>query len=162
MEIYERDIALEWYRYGNEKKDDFFIRFMMYWIGFNWLYSQMEYDENGNKFPNEREKVIAYYKKHKRKFERIDYFLLPGIEVLLNHPVNGKKGLQQRLKEGNTDALLLTLYQVRCNLFHGSKSLHNERDIALVKASANILGEYMKVLVADPLQSTGNAPYNPR
>ena len=53
------------------------------------------------------------------------------------------------LKEHNVEALLMTLYQVRCNLFHGSKSLRVERDRELVRASANILEKYMEALVTD-------------
>ena len=46
-----------------------------------------------------------------------------------------------------TQCLLLTLYQVRCNLFHGSKSPEFMRDRTLVKDAAIIMQRYMEALL---------------
>lgn len=46
-----------------------------------------------------------------------------------------------------TQCLLLTLYQVRCNLFHGSKSPEFVRDMVLVKDAAIIMQRYMEALL---------------
>lgn len=43
--------------------------------------------------------------------------------------------------------LILTIYQVRCNLFHGSKSLHIDRDLELVYSSAILMEGYMDALI---------------
>ena len=51
----------------------------------------------------------------------------------------------QGVKNRDIASLIGTLYQVRCNLFHGSKSLRINRDIELVKYSAVILEGYLKV-----------------
>ena len=48
------------------------------------------------------------------------------------------------------ESLFLTIYQVRCNLFHGSKSLHIDRDIQLVRAASIILENYLKALLVNP------------
>ena len=40
MEIFERNIAEEWYQYGLKSGDDIFMRFMMHWMLFllsHWL-----------------------------------------------------------------------------------------------------------------------------
>lgn len=47
------------------------------------------------------------------------------------------------------ESLLITIYQVRCNLFHGSKSLHNPRDLELVRSSSIILEGYLKAYLID-------------
>ena len=47
--------------------------------------------------------------------------------------------------------LLLAIYRVRCNLFHGSKSLQDERDLQLVYSSAVIMEGYMKASLRDDL-----------
>ena len=47
-------------------------------------------------------------------------------------------------KFARTLALFQTLYTVRCNLFHGSKSTNNKRDIALIRTSATILQIYLQ------------------
>lgn len=146
MEPYRRNFALEWYQYGLEKEDDFFIRFMMHWVAFNWLYNSIPKD-------SERAKIQQYYDDHKDQFEKYDAFSSPDIEVFRRGQVycstkedysdSNYKGIMR----GNTKKLLLTLYAVRCNLFHGSKSLINERDQELVRSSANILEGYLKALL---------------
>ena len=148
MEIFERNIAEEWYQYGLKTGDDFFMRFMMHWIGFNWLYNQIDGSD-------ERAKIKEFYNQNRKKFDKVDPFNFVDINVFLEGAVyDVVKGIPRTrdykmLKEYNVEALLMTLYQVRCNLFHGSKSLRVERDRELVRASANILEKYMKVLVAD-------------
>lgn len=62
--IYERNIAKEWYQYGLEHHDDFFMRFMMHWIAFNWLYSS---EENGS---SEREMIRLYYQNNQHQFDK--------------------------------------------------------------------------------------------
>ena len=32
MELFDRNIAEEWYQYGLKAGDDFFMRFMMHWL----------------------------------------------------------------------------------------------------------------------------------
>ena len=143
--IYERNIALEWYQYGLEHKDDFFMRFMMHWIAFNWLYSS----ENGS---SERIKIKNFYEKN---FMRINYdpFVSEDIDVFKESPIHDGKTAIPNVKDyegviaGKAESLLMSLYQVRCNLFHGSKSLRIERDRDLVRASANILEGYLKALL---------------
>lgn len=148
MEIYDRNIAEEWYQYGLKTGDDFFMRFMMHWIGFNWLYNQIPCRD-------ERQKIKKFYEQNRKTFDKVDPFNMPEIDVFLNGAVfDMTKGEPrtvdyQNLKKYSAEALLLTLYQVRCNLFHGSKSLRVERDKELVRASADILEKYMKVLVED-------------
>ena len=148
MELFERNIAEEWYQYGLKAGDDFFMRFMMHWIGFNWLYNQIEGGD-------ERTKIKEFYNQNRKKFDKIDPFGMLDIDIFLEGAFfDVAKGCPhardyEKLKEYNVEALLMTLYQVRCNLFHGSKSLRVERDRELVRASANILEKYMKVLVAD-------------
>lgn len=148
MEIFERNIAEEWYRHGLKTGDDYFMRFMMHWIGFNWLYNQIDGSD-------ERTKIKKYYDQNRNKFDKVDPFSMPDIDVFIEGAVfDAAKGMPrfgdyERLKKYSVEALLLTIYQVRCNLFHGSKSLHIPRDRELVRASANILEKYMRALVAD-------------
>ena len=149
MKLYERNIALEWYQYGLEKQDDFFMRFMMHWIAFNWLYSEY-YDED----IKEHDAIESFCAINMKKLSQYDAFSSPFIEVFRNKPVGDRTGVRKihrdrcnLLNQKNITALFLTIYQVRCNLFHGSKSIHNQRDIELVSSSAEILGEYLKVLL---------------
>ena len=147
MKLYERNIALEWYQYGLEKSDDFFMRFMMHWVAFNWLYNSEEGEST------ERGKIRQYYFHNKHIFAKYDAFSTPDIAVFLEGPVYGSvdpkkaKDDYEGVKNKDIRCLLMTLYRVRCNLFHGSKSLMVERDQALVRASANVLEGYLRVLM---------------
>lgn len=144
-----RNNALEWYKYGLERNDDFFSRFIMHWIAFNWLYA--ECDEM-----SERESIRAFCRYNTEKLRKYDAFSTEAIKIFWEEPVkDSRSGLHpyhekqyQRLKKDRsiTD-LFLTMYQVRCNLFHGSKSIYRDRDIALVRASAEILEGYLKALL---------------
>ncbi len=147
--IHDKNNALDWYKFGLERNDDFFSRFIMHWIAFNWLYA--ECDEE-----SERSNIRAFCRYNAEKLRRFDAFSTDAINIFLEGPVIDAKTGQhpyhekqyQRLKKDNsiTD-LFLTMYQVRCNLFHGSKSIHSERDISLVRASAEILEGYLKALL---------------
>ena len=149
MKLYQRDIALEWYRYGLEKEDDFFIRFMMHWVAFNWLYNSEDDDL-------ERDRIRSFYYHNKTKFERFDAFSNPAIKIFNERPVYGRDSdASEKNYEGVMNKQILpliwTLYTVRCNLFHGSKRLMIKRDQELVRDSAVILEGYLKELLSDRL-----------
>lgn len=145
--IYNRNIAKEWYQRGLKYQDDDFTRFMMYWIAFNWLYESVLDKEF------ERDKIVKFYRTHRAKFDHFDPFNHPDIGIFKEFPVSSDRPnidtekYFHGVKSGRVEDLLLSIYQVRCNLFHGSKQLRVERDQKLVKASANILEEYLEHLV---------------
>ena len=148
--LYERNIALEWYQYGLEHHDDSFMRFMMHWIAFNWLYSSEEGEQT------ERQKIKKYYKHNRKMFDKYDPFVYSYIKIFLQSPIFNDLNLNdsfrdyEGVKQNSVESLLMSIYQVRCNLFHGSKSLRSERDLELVSASANILEGYLRVLLKEP------------
>ena len=45
----------------------------------------------------------------------------------------------EKVKEGDFESLFSAIYTVRCNLFHGNKSLGDLRDKALVQEAADVL-----------------------
>ena len=147
-----KNYALEWYKYGLEKKDDSIIKFMMHWIAFNWLYSEYRHFET-----SEKNAIREFCREHYNELAEFDAFSTDAIKVFLEEPVHDVMSASTRisginqyrsLKEDDgltrLTSLFLTIYQVRCNLFHGSKSLHIERDVELVRSSAVILEGYLK------------------
>lgn len=120
---------------------------MMYWIAFNWLYGE----ESDEVF--ERRKIVKFYKDHMNIFNNYDPFCDPNIELFEEGPIYSDNPGRDTtedfvgIKNKKAEHLLLSIYQVRCNLFHGSKQLRVERDQKLVKASANILERYLEYLV---------------
>lgn len=148
----EKQYALEWYNYGLEKGDDKIVKFMMHWIAFNWLYSECRQESDDKN-------IEEFCKRNFDKLSRYDAFGTGAFLVFADGPVRdeahgySREGRYRRMMNG-TDLegvtnLLLTIYQVRCNLFHGSKSLYIERDIELVHSSATIMEGYLKALLID-------------
>ena len=148
-ELYDRNIAAEWFERGLAAGEDFIIRFMMYWIAFNWLYSESEKQ-------GECDKIKDFCAGHLQTLHKYDAFASKSISIFLTYPVNDMRtgiAREERFAKMKNEKsivdLITTIYQVRCNLFHGSKSLHNLRDIELIKASAVLMEGYLKVLLEE-------------
>lgn len=149
------DYALEWYKYGLDKNDDAIVKFMMHWIAFNWLYSAY-----GDR--RETNNIKAFCQNNYDSLSHYDAFSDKAIEIFMTSPVydvihdrnENRKQRYEKLKNAQgverLESLFLTIYQVRCNLFHGSKSLHIDRDIQLVRAASIILENYLKALLVNP------------
>ena len=148
----EKNYALDWYRYGLEKGDDFFVKFMMHWIAFNWLYSEY-YDRD------ELQKIKTFCEDNYYKLSRYNPFDTDAFQIFLEKPIHdiirGREYtiIYESLKKDNglkrVKSLFCTMYHIRCNLFHGSKSFMLERDRRLVSASAEILEGYLKALLTE-------------
>lgn len=148
----EKNYALDWYRYGLEKGDDFFVKFMMHWIAFNWLYSEY-YDRD------ELQKIKTFCEDNYYKLSRYNPFDTDAFQIFLEKPIydiiRGREYtiIYESLKKDNglkrVKSLFCTMYHIRCNLFHGSKSFMLERDRRLVRASAEILEGYLKALLTE-------------
>lgn len=116
----------------NELVDDA-DRFISLWIAFNgWL--KKEYGENTNdRKMIERAKGNKTLKEIFRKlFARDEDFttnlsqLMGYIVIDMRDPSNEQK---ERRCTGDFESFLDTIYQIRCNLFHGRKSFEeNKRD----------------------------------
>ena len=155
-EPWNREIVNEWYNYGLSIGDDFFLKFMMHWIAFNWIYSK--YEDSSKEYPREIDTIGCCVRENIDTFKKYDAFNSEEIQIFLEKAiVDGRTGKRyekfcKQLSENKNEderilALFKTLYKVRCNLFHGSKSIHNPRDIKLVKASSVILEGYLKVFL---------------
>lgn len=44
-------------------------------------------------------------------------------------------------------SMLMIIYQIRCNLFHGNKQYHNHDDMEIMENSSTLLIEYMKAFL---------------
>lgn len=161
----------EWYDYGVENNDPFFVKFMTLWIAFNQIYSKFSGEEEKPK--TERVQIMKCLEKDEENqlltrelFDSI--FTSPFIKVFKDEPVCSydrleKKFIPDSFKNNETvknenekwqeriKALFMMIYQVRCNLFHGSKEVSNPRDVKLVKCAGEIIEMY--------LEGTSNRPF---
>ena len=150
----ENNYALEWFNFGRERCSDPVSRFMMYWVAFNWLYNESQQED-------EAAKIREFCRNHYDRLSLYDPFGTEAFHVFKDGPVRSRvrgrieenTGLYRRLRreygECQVEDLLLTIYHVRCNLFHGSKSLLIQRDVELVRSSATIMEGYLKALLLD-------------
>ncbi len=147
----ETNNALDWYRFGLEREDDFFCRFIMHWIAFNWLYAEFAQQSESEK---ESIKLCCLY--YMEKLKKYDAFSTEAIHIFLEAPVVDSrigekkchlKQYRRVVEENSIVDLFYMMYQVRCNLFHGAKSIFRERDVELVRASAELLEGYLKAIL---------------
>ena len=157
--------AIEWFAYGfNDKNEEYIVKFMMYWIAFNWLYNKhyVKHEQDGRtrRLKYEHEKIEEFCDANMDKLLRAGVFDSGDVDIFKDEAIGdgtiGKtppshKRVHDNLRFGTDSvkntSLLLSIYFVRCNLFHGSKSIRVRRDLDLVKASAKILEEYLRVLL---------------
>ncbi len=148
---FKNNYAWEWYKYGLQKEDDEIIKFMFHWIAFNWLYTKYSGRTRG--------KIEGFVNNNYSALSRFDAFSSPAISIFMDKNVidilhddeneSDYRGVVSGRGKERIKCLLYTILCVRNNLFHGSKSLHNPRDIELVKASSIILEGYLREVLFD-------------
>ena len=158
MQEYENNYALEWYKYGRAHEADRVMHFMMMWLAFNWLYNQERYDSGVS---SDVDAIRNYCSKHYDVLKQYKAFSSNSMTYFEEAPVSDEISEAKRrerfeiLMDWNhkhselerMQALLLTIYQVRCNLFHGSKSLRIDRNMKLVQATGKIMEGYLKTIL---------------
>lgn len=147
----DKDYAREWYNYGRATKDPI-VKFMMHWIAFNWLYRECRQDD-------EKTNIELYCDEHYDRLSRYNPFVTTDIDAfdegaIVDERTSEKQeglynGIFSRNARTRMRCLLLSIYQVRCNLFHGSKRLYLDRDKRLVESSANIMEKYLGTVLED-------------
>ncbi len=140
------EAARAWYLKARDEGDQF-DRFVYLWFAFNILYSE---------FMNNDERWAI------RKFTEKRVLNIRNVEQILNHEdsryfvrriirncridntqdtaeLAAKLKNPRNHKNARFEALVLILYQVRCNLFHGNKLFSSESDQEVVLHAANVL-----------------------
>ena len=101
-ELWDREIIREWYDYGLAIGDDFFMKFMMHWIGFNWFYRY--YDNKNEEHPPEIDAIKRCVRKNIDVFKKYNAFNSNEISLFLiayhehNHLQKHSSGIHFRKK----------------------------------------------------------------
>ena len=127
-----------WAKKGDIESDDF-SKFICYWIAFNcWLYTKTNEVRDRlalNKLYSKRE---LYNNFQKSVIENESPFtaLVNVCPIKNNRTENRKKAVKDihEFKE-----VIDVLYEIRCNLFHGSKLDTDKRDMEVIKAATPVL-----------------------
>ncbi len=144
----------EWFKRSERKKvtvDDA-DRFISLWIAFNaWL--KKEYRETTNdSVMIRRAKGNNGLKEKFRTLSDSDEDFKTNLKKLIGYEVIDMRDSENKkiLKRctGNYESFLDTIYQIRCNLFHGSKHFEkNKKDIELVTLALRLLHPLFKKLI---------------
>ena len=144
----ERNLGREWFELGLKNSGDPFVKFIMHWIAFNWLYDF--HDDI-----REVDRIRSFCMHNISTLRKYDAYSTEEVKLFLEKPImDGRTGCikerqvnryKQISRNSSIPYLIETLYQVRCNLFHGSKSSADKRDVDVVTASSVLLEGYLKV-----------------
>jgi hypothetical protein len=149
-----REVAQSWFTKAAEQADDF-DRFVALWIAFNALYNESCPSPDSK----ERQAIIAFVFDPANKLDHgvMDRILAsPEARFFRQRTIRDVRGGARDTSEDakilgrQTDprrrikALLMILYQVRCNLFHGNKMYGRDSDQEVVSNAANALMEVLR------------------
>ena len=129
------DTAREWLLWAMNETVSLppeYHRFMAAYIALNHIYGYAK--------GNERDRMVACLSNLCDKVG-INPFDLDVSEYLASPilDMRQEKNGSQRVNPKDRNSLFKAIYQVRCNLFHGNKSLGSERDTNLVKQGADVI-----------------------
>ena len=162
--LHYTDIMQDWVRLGDEAENPY-VKFMAYWVVFNMLYEpfkavlddhgKQRRDENGKRiWRSEFDAILKCCESFKNQFMLYDPFengvadIFASKKLLLVYRWPKEKVEKERLDlEGrNVTALLKAVDRVRCNFFHGNKTLGGKDDCQFVASGAAIVRGYLGTL----------------
>lgn len=156
---YDKEFLNEWINRGDEDSD-YLMKFFCYFVAFNYLYStytfsvkEKAYNERRFVERNMIESFLWYVFKKNEDFKSYNPYdnledsaeLFKGVksEVKRETEYEIERRLDKLSKEDPFE-LFQCIYTVRCNLFHGSKSMDVLRNSKLIKESNLVLRDFLK------------------
>lgn len=130
----------EWIKRAEIEEDGSVFQFVSYFIALNHIYNRFECASD--KRLSEICLLNRCIKHIATTYNYDPYKDLPVISELLKGVRSEKLNKQtSRIKLQNNDIkeLFTSIYYVRCNLFHGSKTMYNDRNKKLIAESCKIL-----------------------
>lgn len=139
----ELNFVQGWFKRGQKEEAGSIFQFFCYFIAFNCLYEKNQ--------GNDRKKIEQLVKN-----EIIPHFSDKASSILeegaafYNKPeacFRRERPVTKLTKDSPLKDVFLNIYQVRCNLFHGSKAMDTSRDSTLVSTGANVLERFLKMWI---------------
>src|SRR6266851_34600 len=133
MQMRLSDIILTWHKLasgGEVNQTDIFFRFVAIWIVFNGLYTSRHSRDTGDwdqvrSFAGDSDAIDRH-----RQLLQTDEEYRRAVDVLRERGVGSlsRLGVRRQIRRvDNLTDVLSSVYQVRCNLFHGGKAPGNPR-----------------------------------
>ena len=127
-------LAKEWINRA-QNTEDVYDKFISAYIALNFLYNEREERCERDRMVNYLLNVADYLKIDPPAAQIIgEYLAHPVINMT---PRSSKKHQPQKVSDKRS--LFEAIYQVRCNLFHGNKTLGDPRDRRLVAQGADVI-----------------------
>ncbi len=171
-----KKIVKSWFEKVETSSDSYndFDRFISLWVSFNCFFVAELYNDAkklaNNRDPSEKNYLEAFYttdefkkiyinlinesisfkenlRKWKHLLERITFFKGKIADLRPNHLE--EKYAKEFNDINNFKQLIMSAYQLRCNLFHGNKHPEDDSDVQLVSTMFKILLEFLKKLYLD-------------
>ncbi len=127
------DIAREWLNKAKHSSN-VYDRFISAYIALNFLYGGMPGKSECKRMIKCLNEICINHGINPFSFSIDEYYKLPIVDMRPD-----KNDKSQIAKKGNRVSLFKAIYQVRCNLFHGNKSLYDERDKRLVSQGSDVI-----------------------
>lgn len=130
---------------GKKKGFEDVYEFFRYYVIFNSLYNEKYSGKNSE--ATAIKKFIKDIEKN-NKFD-LKISLSENMEIFKEKVKNMQAPhhsmfSQEKLRKGKYEELFVAIYQIRCNLFHGSKEMDCLRDDNLVKEATDILKQFLE------------------
>lgn len=141
------DFISEWIKRAEQEKEGSVFQFFCYYIAFNHLFNGEIYNYQGklSELSLLKKYIGRIIKTHNlTPYETLslDSELLKGVS---SEKLN-KRTSEIKLRDKDIKELFISIYYVRCNLFHGSKSMYSERNNKLVIDSCKVLRSLFNTL----------------
>lgn len=151
----------KWVEKSRDETDNF-DRFVYGFFAFNALYSEHYTGESSERYAI-KEFLNDNFVGHESEFKAI--FELPEYEYFCNRrpiknmrydPNSGQgyqdtrretEAIKEKVLKKSTKAMIMILYQIRCNLFHGEKSFANESDREVMRNASELLLRYNEIFI---------------
>ena len=159
---FDRNFVEEWIERANTNEGSYITQFFCYFIALNYLYNAFNYQflhHNGSG-KTERMMLKNLIRFYHRRSEGLNwnspYDLLDDNSELLrvarsetSNNNNHSSYYQKLLDKKDIVELFQNIYTVRCNLFHGSKSMKSSRNSSLVKDSNLVLKDFLGKMISE-------------
>lgn len=137
-------LATEWIDRA-QNSEDIYDKFISAYIALNFLYNERKERCERDRMVNYLLAVTDYLKFDPLTVHNIDEYL--AYPVVNMTPRASKKNPPQKVSDKRS--LFAAIYQVRCNLFHGNKTLGDTRDQRLVAQGADVIIDILTKAKAD-------------
>lgn len=141
------DFVEEWIKRAEQENEGSVFQFVSYYIALNYLFDEGTSLDCGNL--SEKELLKRYVVSIAEKYNFNPYKSLSADSELLKGVCSEKTNRETdktKLQDEDVEELFISIYYVRCNLFHGSKSMYNERNCRLISDSCKVLCSLFNIL----------------